>query len=305
MIVVSHCNKQGYQLLASKLEVGGKGRQDQGFPHSVNYLYRFSTFEGMQLRQQGRRAVLLPDERRRSSGIVICLLVIIFLSLFASYWHERQVIESVQINGVTGLSARAVQVIADSCITQHRSEVALATLRSNIERIPFVNNVDVFFSGVRDVTVEVHERIPVAHVVMGDGSLRLVDAGGRLLSPTKAVHAFNIPLLRSNDQLTHSAIKHAVEILNCAQSTLKMDLYQSVSEMLVEHDGSIVFITDRMRWRLGKQNIERASKAFADMNVFWSRISSSNLALNVSEIDLRWKHYIVVRSESSTATTDA
>ncbi len=266
----------------------------------MNYSSQFSTNEGYKVRQQVRGRVLIPEENRRSSGIAISLLIVVFLALFATHWHERQTIEQIEIAGATNLSALQVQAIANRCLSKPRSIVELADVRMKVEQIPFVKKATVHFSGIRNITVDVLERIPVAYVVQANGSLRLVDAEGILLPPTHAVRAFNIPLLRCTNNLTNTTVRRAVQILNCAESTLQADLFQSISEVVIDGDGSVVVLTDRLRWRLGRHDIERVSDAFADMNVFWSRTSSSRLAQSATEIDLRWKHHIVVRSGTST-----
>ena len=254
----------------------------------------------MQVRQQVRGRVLVPEEHRRSSGIAIALLIVVFLALFASHWHERQTIERINVTGATSLSARSVQSMANSCLSKPRSGIVLADVRLMVEQNPFVKEATVHFSGVRTVTVDVLERLPVAHVVQPNGSLRLVDVEGILLPPTQGVRTFNLPVLRGTHQLTSRTMKRAVEILNCAEAILQTDLYQSISEIVIDDEGSVVLLTDRMRWRLGRNNVERISDAFADMNVFWSRTSASLLARNAMEIDLRWRHHIVVRSGTST-----
>lgn len=252
------------------------------------------------MRQQVRGRVLVPEENRRSSGIAISLLIVVFLALFASHWHERQTIERIEIAGATSLSVRQVRAIADVCLSKPRSIVELADVRMKVEQIPFVKKATVHFSGVRSITVDVLERIPVAYVVLANGSLQLVDAEGTLLPPTRAVRAFNIPLLRCTNKLTNTTIRRAVQVLNCAEATLQADLFQSISEVVIDGDGSIIVLTDRLQWRLGRHEIERVSDAFADMNVFWSRTAGSRLAQNATEIDLRWRHHIVVRSGTST-----
>lgn len=243
---------------------------------------------------------MILEENRRSSGIVISLLIVVFLALFASHWHERQTVEQVEIAGATNLSIRQVQAIADVCLSKPRSNVELADVRMKVEQIPFVKKATVHFSGVRNITVDVLERIPVAYVVLPNGSLQMVDAEGTLLPPTRAVRAFNIPLLRCPNSLTNTTIRRAVQVLKCAEATLHADLFQSISEVVIDGDGSVIVLTDRLRWRLGRHEIERVSDAFADMNVFWSRTSGSRLAQNATEIDLRWRHHIVVRSGTST-----
>jgi len=245
--------------------------------------------------QRGSGEKARTDERKRSSGVVLTLLVLAFASLAANQWHDRQHIEDVQVVGATDLSSPAVSAILTDCLKQQRRSLMLSDVRDSIEGIPFVRSVSVYFSGVRGITAEVQERTPVAHVVMDGGRLRYVDAQGVILPPTARCIPHCVPIIRTHDLARVPAI---VSVLNQARSVLSTQLYASVSEIIDGGDGELKVLTDHVTWHLGPANAEHARQSFADMNVFWERTLQGGSLPRYAQIDLRWKHHVVIRNES-------
>jgi cell division septal protein FtsQ len=229
--------------------------------------------------------------------MVISLLVLAFTSIAASTWHERQVVASAHIEGATDLSRAAVTTILDSCVKAERRALLLSDIRDRIEAIPFVRDASVYFSDVRGLTAEVRERTPVAHVVLSDGSLRYVDAEGIILPSTKDHVTECLPLIRGiQDPLTMKGeVKRLVVILNSARQELDPSLYEEVSELVKMSDGTVRVVTDRLVWRLGDADNDRAAQAFANLNTFWKVVSTTTMLARVAELDLRWAGSVVVR----------
>ncbi len=253
--------------------------------------------------QRGSGIEARPEERRRSSGVVVSLLALTFASLAASQWQSKQTIERASIVGASDLSISSLQPIVDSCLKQKRQSLTLAEVRERVEAVPFVRSASVYFSSVRGITVEVEERRPVAHVVLGDGSLRYVDNTGTILPPGERRTMHCVPLIRmsANAAMQQEQLNAMVGVLNAAEETLETSLYQSISEVILERDGSIRVLTDRATWRLGRPDATESRRAFADMNVFWDRMSSRPGIVLTTEIDLRWRHHVILRQSSTAA----
>lgn len=243
-----------------------------------------------------------PEERRRSSGLVVSLLALTFASLAASQWHSKQSIDRVEVIGASDLSISSVQPIIDSCLKQKRQALTLADIRERLEAVPFVRSASVYFSSVRGVTAEITERRPVAHVVLPDGSLRYVDNTGTVLPPSDRRTMHCVPLVRTawTGDLKAEQLNALVGVLNTAESTLETSLFQSISEVILERDGTLRILTDRSAWRLGRPDVSEAQRAFADMNVFWGRMASRPTMASSTEIDLRWRHHIILRQQPTT-----
>jgi len=252
------------------------------------------------VRQRRTSSESLAEERKRSSGVVVSILVVAFCSLFASHWHSKQKINTVEILGASTLSTQAIKLITDSCLHCKRATVCLADVRSKIEGIPFVKNAAVYFSGVRGVTVDVEERAPIAHIMQADGTLRLVDATGMVLPKTTITTSFDLPIIRANRQLKKWEIEHAAHVLSTASHELESSLYGSLSELVIDGDGSARMITDRTTWQLGNLATMKPVDVFGDMNVFWQRAGQNSMTSLAHVIDLRWNHHIIVRSPNST-----
>ena len=174
----------------------------------------------------------------------------------------------------------------------------LADVRLALESLPYVRKASVYFSGVRRITVEIDERIPVAHVVHADGSLRYVDASGSILPHVTERTSHNVPVLQSTDGSSLSAgdVQRVVALLVTGSRALDAALYQSISEVRFDRRRHTVeIVTDDTRWRLGQMDADRARGAFADMNVFWNETSQRINMSTISEVDLRWKNQVVLR----------
>jgi len=246
-------------------------------------------------RQDPRHMIV---ENRRSSGLVISLLCVVFLAFMAAQWHERQKISSISVMGATGLSRISVQRAVDSLKYKSIKSTSLAHIRTCVEKLPYVSNAYVYFSGVREITVQVDERLPAAHLLYEDGTLRYVDRLGIVLPHANERTAHNVPILRSHDgsRLSSSDVAKIATVLANASRILDSRLYQSISEIRVHKMRStIAMITDETTWDLGSLNQERIQTALADMNVFWKEASPSINMATVKEVDLRWHHQVILR----------
>lgn len=238
------------------------------------------------------------EETKRSSGLVITVLGVFFLSFMAAQWHERQKISSIHIDGATGLSRIAVQHAVDSLRGRTVKSLTLASIRNSVTTIPYVRRASVFFTGVREVTVHVDERLPVAHILLDDGSLRYVDAQGYVLPEAQERTAHNVPILRALDgtKLNAAEVSRAAALLADAHQVLDSRLYQSISEITFDRRRHTVsFVTDETIWNLGTLAHDRLVAALSDMNVFWREASTTINMATVREVDLRWHHQVVLR----------
>ncbi len=229
---------------------------------------------------------------------MVALLALIFLSFMASQWKERQLIAGIHIIGATGLSRIAVQNAVDTILYRKTKTITLATVRQSVEHVPYVRSAAVYFTGVRDICVDVRERLPVAHVVRPGGELRYVDEFGTVLPAAQERTAHNVPLLVgiSGATLSGQQVVAMVQVLNSAARVLDPRLYQSISEMRLDpRTRSVDVITDEAVWRLGRLHPERTVEALADMNVFWKDAARSLRLASVEEVDLRWRHQVVLR----------
>lgn len=246
----------------------------------------------------------LPTVHRRAPGIVVSLLAVVFLGLVATQWRDRQSIGSINIEGATGLSINAVHAVADTFAGKQIESVTLADVREKLEALPYVRSAVVHLSGIRCLDVIINERMPVGHVVRGDGTLRYVDQTGAILPEAPVRTSHNVPLVRSNNgsALTQPELEHAVHLLVSAASIVDPMLYQTISEMRYDRSTKqLVIVTDRTTWKIDGATDRAATSAFADMNVFWKNTSSRVDMVHGTQIDLRWRHQVIVRRVAANA----
>ncbi|MBU3699671.1 MAG: FtsQ-type POTRA domain-containing protein [Candidatus Kapabacteria bacterium] len=237
---------------------------------------------------------------------MICLLALVFLSFMATQWKDRQRIDGIEVIGATGLSRLSVQRAVDSVRFRRARTITLANVRQAVERIPYVRNASVYFSGVNDLCVDVTERLPVAHVVRSGGVLRYIDDLGTVLPIVQERTAHNVPMLHGKGGIVlgENEIRDLAALLASACRVLDSRLYQSISELTYDRvAGSVDVVTDDAVWHLGRIKSNRAMEALADMNVFWKDASASLRLAGVHEVDLRWRNQIVLRYRNERAQT--
>lgn len=241
----------------------------------------------------------IKGREKSAPGLMVSLLAVVFVSLVAAQWQGRQQVDRVVITGATGLSQTTIRTMVDTIVHKQARSLALADIREMVERHPYVRTASVYRTGVHEITVDVRERMPVAHVVVTGGDLRYVDAEGSILPPATVRTAHNIPVIqatRSGSILTSEEVKLVAAMLVSASGTLDPVLYQAVSEVRYDRrTHSAELITDDARWRVGLGNAEETRRAFADMNVFWKQAGAAMNMTTVDVIDLRWNHQVILR----------
>ena len=238
------------------------------------------------------------EGRTRSSGLVITALCVGFLALVATNWKEHQKIQRVSVDGVSELSGTSVHAIVDSLQFKQIKKVALADVRLMVMQCPFVKSATVFIDNVRDLHVQITERVPVAHIVLESGELRYVDADGTILPASVKRVAHNVPVLQQSNgmPLTQKQRAASVAVITNASRTLSQALYNSISEVRIQaQSNNLDFITADHSWCLGNVYRGTISEALADMNTFWTNTLCKGLCSDVQEIDLRWNRHVVVR----------
>ncbi len=252
------------------------------------------------MNQFGGDRLAQPGERSRSSGVVVSLLVFVFVGFAAVKWQQRQVVESIEVKGASPLSRLAVNQVLRGCLRKQRQAVDLADLRENIERIPFVRNVHVYFDGVRTVAAEIRERYPVGQLVMPDGSLRYLDSEGNCLPSVEIPIAHDVPIVRRSDgqQLTERQRVVASHLLESARTTLDLYLYESISEVELKSGKVAVLRTSDGEWYVmaesdaGHAGLVSHKAAFENLNMFRRQLGQSSVV--GTNLDLRWSRHVIV-----------
>lgn len=251
------------------------------------------------MKQRERGEYPISEGRKRSSGVVVAVLVLAFTAFAAIRWQERQVIGYAHAVGVTGLSAKAVRVVLDSCLKARRSAIDLATLRDRLEQIPFVSEAYVYFDGVRSVRAVVQERNPVGHVVLQDGGIRYVDVNGTVLPDAQVRTVHDVPLIRQvgDGLLTAAQRRTGSQLLQLARQHLTTVLYESVSEVLIG-ERYTEMRTQFGTWKFSNpctdnSGDEAIRQAFENLTLYAQRAGMN--CGHVVDLDLRWNKHVVVK----------
>jgi len=241
----------------------------------------------------------IKGRQKSAPGLMVSLLAVVFVSLVAAQWQGRQQVDRVVITGATGLSQSTIRTMVDTIVHKQARSLSLADIREMVERHPYVQTASVYRTGVHEITIDVHERMPVAHVVVTGGDLRYVDAHGTILPPAVVRTAHNVPVIqgvRGGVVLTNDEVKTVASMLVIASATLDPILYQAISEVRYDRrDHTAELITDDATWRVALSSPRETKRAFADLNVFWNQAGATINMASVDMIDLRWNHQVVLR----------
>lgn len=285
-------------LTTNRAGVPGRGNEDgKAVIHIVLILRPVFHIQRHAVKERDRAIDPLPIVPRRAPGIVVSLLAVVFLGLLATQWRDRQSIGNINISGATALSIKGVHEVADVYAGKRIDNVSLAEVREKLVQLPYVRNAVVHLAGIRTLEVVIGERVPVANVVDANGALHYVDQMGTVLpdAPTRTSH--NVPLVRSSNgtALSEKELHHVVELLLAASDVLDPMLYQTVSEMRFDRTTrQLMIVTDRTTWKMDGATLAAADGAFADMNVFWKSTSSRDYLVQGTQIDLRWRHQVIL-----------
>lgn len=240
-----------------------------------------------------------PAERQsRYTALLVCFAVLGFLILLSSRWREKQMLRQVHIEGCDLVDKK--EILECAALTVHSlsmAEIKLQDVRASVLLHPFVHNAAVSIQTDGTVVITIEERKPVASVLMGDASVRYVDAEAVLLPHRFTERVLDIPLLTGFvagvavvDTAHLRRVVSLVEQLQAADGKL----YRNISEIAAQEHGALVFrTTDRaipiLFGQLGEveQKIEKL-RAYWNAQVFHGDIP------DVRYIDVRWRGQVVV-----------
>jgi cell division septal protein FtsQ len=243
----------------------------------------------------------------RGPALTVVLLGVGFLALVATHWQERQAIGRIDVRGASALSEAAVRRVVDTLLHHRVGRLSFADVRASVERLPYVQGASVFMAGTRDLVVEVVEREPVAHVVMGDGQLRYVDAAGTVLPRAEIRTGHNVPVIVGiGSEATKGQLEQVIGIVNVASSVLDPVLRQSISEIRRDTPSNdLLIVTDGIVWRVSASDCTAPQSVLRKMNVFWTSIRKTLDVRSVAEFDLRWDRQVVVRYKAGGTSSQA
>lgn len=130
-----------------------------------------------------RRDAVLADGRRRRRRRLLAVLVV--LTVLAGAWFLTRTslldVETVEVRGAVRTSPDDVRSASGVSPGDQLVDVDGATVARRVEGLPWVADASVGRSLDGTVVVTVTERAPAATVPSPDGTVAVVDAGGRVL----------------------------------------------------------------------------------------------------------------------------
>ena len=245
---------------------------------------------------------IFEKENRLFLYLSLVILLILFLSTFASKWSSVQSIESFVISGNTYIPSKELLGNIDSAsIKSIRDDVDLLELKDKIIKHPFILTTYVMQRNSSVIEIEVKERTPVAILVKNDGNFCYCDDMLALI-PYRISLKFNeLPVLRNffnNKGLDSVALLGAIDILRNSKKKELENLYNLISEIEFDKESksyTIVTADNAYSVKLGKaENIKEK------LSLFSGFLGNAIQEVNTNEIkyiDIRWEDRIIIQTK--------
>ncbi len=229
------------------------------------------------------------------TALLVCIAVLGFLVLLSSQWRSRQTIRGARVEGNVLLDEKEVleyaAIALDSVTMAH---VRLQDARDRVAKHPFVKNVAVTMQTGEMVVVKIEERVPVASILMQDGTVQYVDAEGVILPHRFTSKALDLPFLAgiaTTSGVDTVLLKQALDIVRALDATDRQ-LYRNISE-IAARGGSFVLQTTDGAIPILFGDASEADQKIYKLSAYWKTQVFHGDIPDVSYIDLRWEGQVI------------
>lgn len=238
------------------------------------------------------------EKQSRYTVLLVCVAVLGFLVLLSSRWRERQMVKHVVVEGCHLIEE---QEILD-CAALGIDSLSMAEIKPQevLQRVmvhPFVQHASVSVQTGETIVITIEERRPVASLLMGDASVRYIDAEAVVLPHRFTEQVLDIPLLTGFAVGTTAVdtvqLQRAVALVEQLH-TVDKKLYRGISEIAVQDNGNIVLRTTDRAIPILFGQCEETEQKIAKLSAYWNTQVFHGDIPDVTYIDVRWRDQVVV-----------
>lgn len=245
-----------------------------------------------------RSSIVEKHSERGIGQFIVYSIIGIFVIAVALLWRSKHTVSEIVINGNSYISKDEILGCLDTLIgdSVRLSNTKLSDIRDRLRTHPYICDAIVTRSGVKDIRIDVVERMPLAMIVSNDGNQWLVDADSVIMPyriiPTNA----DVPVVFGvvSDSIDLTRLHPTIHILRC----LKIDnpmMYADIAE-IHHHAKSNIELTTVV----GETSIKLGSYTDIEdklerLNSFYLMNGSSFNSKNIAMIDVRWSERIIAR----------
>jgi len=234
------------------------------------------------------------EQQSPYTALLVCIAVLGFLVLLSSQWRSRQTIRSARVEGNILLDEKEVlEYAAIALDSVSMANVRLQDARDRVAQHPFVKNVAVTMQTGETVVVKIEERVPVASILMQDGTVQFVDAEGVVLPHRFTSKALDLPLLAgiATTGVDTLLLNQALDIVRALHATDRQ-LYRNISEITAQ-DGAFVLRTTDGAIPILFGDAGCADQKIYKLSAYWKNQVFHGDIPDVSYIDLRWEGQVI------------
>lgn len=244
----------------------------------------------------------MSQRRSKILGLIIFLIILSalsFVALMPAKKQEGKRIKSVNLFGNHLLPQVSYLSFAKLDEVRNSAEISLPILKARLEKHPFVSSAEVELSEFNNAKVNIHEKNPVAILIINDQTFLLSDELQLLpmFSNTKFV---DLPIINNPkyikqyqvlEYLQQAEIIEAYNILYAIKN-LNEEMFKNLSEINLNGGDDITLIFSGIHpiIKFGRNEIPRK---VLSLNSIWIKLKDKTNELSQSEyVDLRLTNQI-------------
>ncbi|MBL7974945.1 MAG: FtsQ-type POTRA domain-containing protein [Candidatus Kapabacteria bacterium] len=245
------------------------------------------------------------SELHKERGIgqfLVYVLVALFFVGAAIKWNSRQKITNLSLKGNTYITTEEIQSLCTQDSTESNSTIDLAQTRSLVLQHPFVRNASVEHINSNNVSITITERVPIAVLLLNDGSLKYVDEENVIL-PYRVINGMaDLPLIRglqknSSLEIDTNYLQKCVALLNQVTHETQKYIANDISEMIVNRQlGLLKLKTSESNATILMGSMETVEENLSKLNAMYEYCSKQNNMRLQGLVDLRWKNKVIIRN---------
>jgi cell division protein FtsQ len=212
----------------------------------------------------------------------------------------RLAVRSIQVEGVTRVSAEEVLATADLPLGTNMLRVDPGAIRARVETLPQIRNVEIIREFPGRVTILVEERRPFT--LIHAGRLHWMDEEARLLGEEREAVSPPVPIISGLTEEELTSMRSAPGPKAQAAMTLVRTLMRSSSSLLAEiseidmsrREGPVLYTVDGIEVRLGSEQWEeRLARLEGVLDQLAIQDGKSG---TITAVDLRFRDQVVLRN---------
>lgn len=245
-----------------------------------------------------RSSIVEKHAERGIGQFIVYSIIGVFIIAVALLWRSKHTVSEIILSGNSYISREEILGCLDTLVGDsiRLSKTKLSDIRERLRTHPYISDAIVTRSGVRDIRIDVLERMPLAMIVSDDGTQWLVDADS-VIMPYRIIPAnADVPVVFGvvSNTIDSAQLHSIVYILRRLKVENPM-MYADISEVhhVAKHNIMLTTAVGETSIMLGK--VDDIDDKLERLTSFYVMNGSSFNSKNIAMLDVRWSERIIAR----------